>query len=75
MKKGHSKNRHSSRGASKRNCNSYPVIHVNIIISYKDSINEKAEDSKDNLKWTKIFCISQIIDFVINFLFRLIDIL
>lgn len=74
MKKGHSKNRHSSRGASKRNCNSYHVIHVNIFIS-KDSINEETKDSKENLKWTKIFGISQIIDFVIDFSFRLLGIL
>lgn len=74
MKKGYSKNRHCSRGSSKSEFSS-PVINVNINISLISECDNETIIARENLKWTKTFGVAQLIEFVTNLLFMLIDIL
>ena len=74
MKKGNSKSRRCSRGTNKRKFSS-PVINVKINISLTSECDKEAIIARENLKWTKIVGIAQLVEFTIDLLFKLIEIL
>lgn len=74
MKKGYSKNRHFIKGYSKKRSNTPLLINMTINVTYKNRCNEGVCITKENMKWTKIVGIIQLVGNAINWIAKLIGI-